>query len=183
MSAKTSATRSRIRPPRRLHCWGPGRILIGGIDAMDDTARCPRCDTTKPVTEFPLDRSRKSGRYSYCKACNRANAKNHIDRRRATPEGREAMRRYSWLAVLKTYGVTEEDYNRLFVEQDGLCAICRLPESFKNKDGLRPLTFDHDHATGMARSLLCHHCNCVLGLARENPQTLESAAAYLRRWV
>ena len=31
---------------------------------------CPRCETAKPLDDFPRDRSRKDGRFPYCKACN-----------------------------------------------------------------------------------------------------------------
>jgi Recombination endonuclease VII. len=39
--------------------------------------------------------------------------------------------------------------------------------------------FDHSHATGAHRGWICHDCNLVLGWAKDNPETLKKAAAYL----
>lgn len=36
--------------------------------------KCTRCGETKPVTEFPNDRSRKDGKFPHCKECNRKHA-------------------------------------------------------------------------------------------------------------
>lgn len=75
-----------------------------------------------------------------------------------------------------------DNYDRLRLEQNDLCAICRSPETGKNKGGvLRRLSVDHDHATGAIRALLCSHCNRMLGHARESIEVLESAIGYLKR--
>jgi hypothetical protein len=61
-------------------------------------------------------------------------------------------------AVEATYGITEEEYQRLFRLQGGRCAICRrVPRG-------RRLAVDHDHITGEPRGLLCggegnNNCN------------------------
>ena len=34
--------------------------------------RCPRCGVTKPHSEFPLNRAKRSGVHTYCKACHSA---------------------------------------------------------------------------------------------------------------
>lgn len=54
----------------------------------------------------------------------------------------------------------------------GLCDICGRVE--------KPLHVDHCHATGAFRGLLCHKCNSALGLMRDDPVLLETAARYLR---
>jgi hypothetical protein len=67
--------------------------------------------------------------------------------------------------MLKTrYGITEEDYNRIFKEQNGVCKICgKEPyEHAKNKMS-KVLHIDHDHETGLVRGLLCSRCNGALG--------------------
>lgn len=35
---------------------------------------CKRCNESKPLDEFPRDKSRKDGRFAYCKPCNSAHA-------------------------------------------------------------------------------------------------------------
>jgi hypothetical protein len=62
----------------------------------------------------------------------------------------------------KLYGITIEDYNRMFAEQDGKCAICKSDESIKGE--IRQFfTVDHCHKTGVVRGLLCIACNSLLG--------------------
>jgi hypothetical protein len=64
-------------------------------------------------------------------------------------------------------------------EQEGRCAICRSDDvGWHRKDRW---AVDHDHVTGKVRGLLCHHCNSLLGQARDSPLILFLAAAYLER--
>ena len=72
------------------------------------------------------------------------------------------------------YGVSVEDYERMYIAQNGCCRICERI----NVNGKR-LSIDHDHKTGRVRGLLCHPCNVMIGLAKENPHTLYRAVDYL----
>ncbi len=75
------------------------------------------------------------------------------------------------------YGITYEDYNKLFNKQNGLCAGCyRHQAQFK-----RRLNVDHDHKTGKVRGLLCMKCNTLLGFVEDDPQILQRLQEYLRR--
>lgn len=76
----------------------------------------------------------------------------------------------------KLFGITIADYERMLVEQNGVCAICCR----KCKTGKR-LAVDHDHATGEVRGLLCTNCNQGLGKYRDDPLLLRTAASYLER--
>lgn len=74
-----------------------------------------------------------------------------------------------------TYGITVEDYNRMFDEQQGCCAICKEHQTkFK-----RRLSVDHCHKTRQIRQLLCQQCNHLLGNAKDNPMLLQAAIDYL----
>jgi hypothetical protein len=128
---------------------------------------CTRCKTDKPLTEFHKRKKSKDGLQPLCKPC--AIEKNH------DYYSYEAHRRH-WLK--KRYGLSIEQYNTLLDSQNGLCAVCQS----KNADG-RWDTFavDHDHSTGLVRGLLCNGCNRAIGFMDDNPERLESAAAYLRK--
>src|SRR5258705_13516383 len=61
------------------------------------------------------------------------------------------------------YGITEEQYESLLKEQNGVCLICRIPHHPEN-----PLVVDHNHATGKVRALLCSQCNTGIGLLQDS---------------
>jgi hypothetical protein len=90
----------------------------------------------------------------------------------------------AWAGHLRrTYGITPEDYQRIFEEQDGVCALCHRPERGKGgRHGTTQLNMavDHDHVTGKVRALLCNVCNLALGLFEHDPDLLEAAAMYVR---
>jgi len=79
------------------------------------------------------------------------------------------------------YGITLNDYNRMFDEQQGLCAVCHQEETrvdHRTKKVSR-LAVDHDHKTGTVRGLLCHHCNNALGCFDDDLQKMMAAVVYL----
>jgi hypothetical protein len=83
---------------------------------------------------------------------------------------------------IRQYGISLEDYEKLFAEQNGLCAICKEPERAKhrtNETRIRMMCIDHCHITGKVRGLLCGDCNRGLGMFRDNPKYLSSASDYL----
>jgi hypothetical protein len=75
----------------------------------------------------------------------------------------------------KTYNITLNDYNEMFVNQGGCCAICNIHQ----RDLGKGLAVDHCHKTGAVRKLLCHHCNTALGNFRDNKDYLQKAIDYL----
>jgi hypothetical protein len=81
--------------------------------------------------------------------------------------------------LMRCYGITYNDYERMHREQDGLCALC-LTEGFTMaKHHKLKLVVDHCHTTGEVRGLLCHNCNRGLGLFQDNPDVLRKAASYV----
>lgn len=58
----------------------------------------------------------------------------------------------------RRYGITVEDYDRMFKDQDGKCSICSKPHLIKQR-----MHVDHDHKTQKVRGLLCYYCNAGLG--------------------
>lgn len=71
------------------------------------------------------------------------------------------------------YGLTTEEWNTLFAEQNGLCAICFNPD---------PLDVDHDHRSKKVRGLLCQKCNKALGLFHDSLDVLRSALTYCEKF-
>lgn len=75
----------------------------------------------------------------------------------------------------KQFGITLEDYNQMFNNQNGCCAICNKHQGeFK-----KALAVDHNHSTGKIRGLLCFKCNTFLGKANDDVNVLSNAIKYL----
>ena len=134
------------------------------------TCDLPQCtsvhDANKPVASLcPAARERL-----------RARGRVYDHKRSKTPH-RRAVNHTSNLKC--KYGMTVEQYDALLVEQDGLCAICRRPESVIQQGTAKKLHVDHDHLTGVVRGLLCAACNKALGLLCDDPAALRNAALYL----
>lgn len=93
--------------------------------------------------------------------------------------------------TLTVYGLTPEQYQALYEFQGGRCAICRRGMGNPNGDPRkRQLAVDHDHSCcpgktscgKCIRGLVDGPCNDVLAHFRDDPVSLERAAAYLRDW-
>lgn len=78
--------------------------------------------------------------------------------------------------LFKTYGITIDQYYELEKLQNGLCKICKLPNTCKKTNRLY---VDHCHDTGAIRGLLCMKCNTGLGYFDDNPDKLQAAITYL----
>ena len=75
----------------------------------------------------------------------------------------------------RDFGITLEDYDNMFQNQDGCCAICgEHQDSFKIR-----LAVDHCHNTGKVRGLLCLSCNAGIGNLKDSPTLLKKALNYL----
>jgi len=86
------------------------------------------------------------------------------------------IKKQSYLKTL--YNITIEQYENLFKQQNGKCAICKqIPIGKTHNDGT--LCVDHCHITGKVRGLLCQKCNRGIGHFNHNILLLESAIKYL----
>lgn len=84
-------------------------------------------------------------------------------------------------AFRKNYGINFADYQRMLIEQKGVCAICEQPETKVEKGSIRMLSVDHNHKTGVVRGLLCANCNLAVGYACDSVDILGKAITYLRK--
>lgn len=123
--------------------------------------RCPRCETEKESSAFAMNYRNKDSRENYCKICRSEYKK----------------KRYKCRLVGK-YGITVQDYNRMLIEQDGKCAICKSDDP---KGRSANFHIDHCHETRKVRALLCAHCNTAIGLFAENVESLKSAISYIEK--
>lgn len=133
---------------------------------------CNVCNVVKPLDSFHRTNARggKHGRVPACKECRNAALKSA----RLIDPTKERVRRMA-SKTLRAYGLTADDIKALYDAQQGLCKICGQPDTTKR--GV--LHIDHCHATGTVRGLLCHHCNLMLGNARDDTAILQKAIAYL----
>lgn len=96
----------------------------------------------------------------------------------------------NWVYHLwREYRLTAEQYWTLHEKQNGVCKICKNPESYSLKrkisydrepiEYLQKLSVDHDHTTGDIRGLLCFSCNRRLHSSAESFGWLSAALGYL----
>jgi hypothetical protein len=171
-----------------------------------ETKLCFSCVQYKPTSCFHKAKKEKDGLQYHCIDCSkqyhakryveqkdkirdqietyRTNNKDKIEQSRLkwVAKNPEKVKEYQRVTNLKRFGLSVKDYEMMFENQKGLCAICNNPETFvhfKTKK-LAKLAVDHSHATGKTRKLLCKTCNTALGLFKDDRNILLSAAQYLK---
>lgn len=78
------------------------------------------------------------------------------------------------------YGIDCDIFEQLLTLQNNVCKICKQKEIHKHQSGtLRRLSVDHCHLTGKVRGLLCHRCNTLLGIVKDDASILLAAGEYL----
>jgi hypothetical protein len=110
----------------------------------------------------------------YCSNGCSAQSQRISARKRATPKSKIKKN-------MRKYDLTPEDYDRMFEEQGGLCAICAKTETATRNGKLKRLGVDHDHHTGRVRGLLCQSCNTGIGLFKDNLIIILHAARYIEQ--
>jgi hypothetical protein len=135
---------------------------------------CKKCNISKPLFDFHKRPETKDGRRTDCKECFQKASKKRWEN---LPK-EERQRRNEKLRLKHMYGLTPEEVQDKLIEQANKCFICNVESGYNGK----PLYVDHCHKTGTVRKLLCQHCNSGLGMFKDNPELLEKAAEYLKRW-
>jgi dCMP deaminase len=111
-----------------------------------------------------------------CTKCSRKeyNARCRKAKRHLIPKYRENMRNR---VLKKEYGMDRLEYNRMLEQQNGVCAICK-----KKNDRGHQLCVDHNHISGKIRGLLCHKCNRILGVFKDDISNFRSSLSYLTKF-
>lgn len=163
------------------------------------TKVCRACGNEKSVDLFYNEGRMADGKASTCKRCMEVYRKAWEAK---NPEKVETYRVRNQLyhkvlyAATKTkrkiikrrlqYSLSEEQFISKLASQNGSCEICKTV--LDSSSGSKVPHVDHDHnccageraCTKCVRGLLCRECNFMLGNAKENVDTLEGAANYLR---
>ena len=146
------------------------------------TKRCPRCTKRKTLQSF-FKGNCGHGRQAYCKLCAKDYGRERYqDNPEYFAEISRAWRKKnpdwarSW--KLKTlYGVTLEEYHKIFEKQGKCCAVCKI--KVPTKPGW---CLDHNHKTGEMRGILCPKCNRGLGYLDDSAKNLKNAIEYLKAY-
>lgn len=146
---------------------------------------CSKCQRSLANSKFGPDAKKVSGKSSWCRDCKKEYQKSYARARRDDPDYRKKHNEISRQGRFRHYGILEEDYNQILELQGGGCAGCGRPPRPEKR-----LDIDHRHQPGeskrepweraqMVRGLLCHLCNRVVGILRDNPETFRNLANYL----
>lgn len=148
--------------------------------------RCTTCNEIKTFDCFYVSRISSAGSTIYvpsCKQCESKKAKrkwNSLseEEKKNWSKRSNSNKEYHKNYRLQTkYNLTLQEFKQMYDDQQGCCYIC---ETSVPNDQIR---VDHDHSTGKVRKLLCHHCNVILGHARENPEVLTKCVEYINDFV
>jgi len=74
--------------------------------------------------------------------------------------------------LMKRYGITEEQRDRMVEVAGGCCEICGRTDA---------LVVDHDHASGALRGILCRVCNLAIGNLGDTADSVKRAYEYLQQ--
>jgi len=147
--------------------------------------KCCCCKQWLPLSDFGNNKSKWDGLASECKKC----VVKHSQKYAKTKQGQKSRKRYNSSKKGKLtnknghlryrYNITLKEYDRMFKEQKGVCAVCGRVETHKTHHGKVGLSVDHNHKTGKIRGLLCTKCNTALGIMEENKELMLKLINYL----
>lgn len=124
---------------------------------------------------WKCDHDKSNGdKVNRCNICRRAVYKKTHPRRVAQTNQDRNLR--------KTFRITLEQYLEQLASQNGVCAICKKPETATRLKKVKALAVDHSHSTNKNRGLLCQRCNVGLGHFLDSPELLITAAQYLKSY-
>lgn len=143
---------------------------------MPLTKICTVCRLPKALYEYHKSKATKDG-YGYrCKSCDyQARIKYRTERKLQF----QALTRKEYRK--RVYGITSDDFDKLWLNQQGKCPICdkELTDGLGIKHAPSKAVIDHCHDTGKIRGILCTMCNKGLGLLGDNKDAITRALHYL----
>ena len=138
------------------------------VNIYPTTKTCSKCHQDKSLEDFTRQKRGRYGRMAQCKHCVTEYQREY----NKTDAGKKSA---SNRKIRYRFGVSDEEWTKMFNEQNGCCKICgRHHTEFD-----RQLSVDHCHKTGKIRGLLCGSCNRAIGLLGDSKELLIKAANYL----
>lgn len=134
---------------------------------VDGRRVCRVCRQAKLLEDFARDRERPK---RLCRECDGKRRNEAYYAERDSGETR-------WKQILKSYGVTREQWEAQWRAQKERCACCETQDPGCS----RGWQTEHCHATGNFRGITCQPCNRMLGAARDSIGILRAGIAYLER--
>lgn len=140
---------------------------------------CTVCKATVPYEGFAWANGSHTYRRGECRECEQEKRRKH--KAKNPQKHKEEHRR----AIIKNkYGLSRDDWQRRYDEQNGLCPICKEPIDIF-------ASIDHDHSCcdspsscgQCVRGILCRKCNSGLGYLNDDLSLLENAVAYMKEWT
>ena len=121
------------------------------------------------------DRAYKKKHYQRYRDQNKQYMAKHPEKRKQYAEKYRLDGRTKAAQMKSRYGITPLDFQELLDRQHNVCPVCKQDFTHRKR------YIDHDHATGKVRGIVHMQCNTLMGLAKDDPKTLEGAARYLRK--
>lgn len=140
--------------------------------------KCCKCKRLLSLDSFYKNKSRYDGLSSDCKECSyKYHTKWNKSLRSKNLRKKYYKKYYEQGKVRKwklkqRYNLTLEQYDKMFIKQNGVCAICGVSLEYLKAN------VDHDHKTDKVRGLLCSKCNTFLA-ALDDKAFLNKAIQYL----
>lgn len=144
---------------------------------------CTKCNSSKELTQF-------RNRQSTCRSCESAWHAENYKRNKQTILGKNHKwkkanpERVAYLAreaLFRRYGISRQQYETMYAEQQGKCAICQSSDPGRKTSKLFLIDHKKGAPKGKVRGLLCHTCNAAIGMLKEDPAIFTSAMAYLAK--
>jgi Autographiviridae endonuclease VII len=151
------------------------RRIVPSVDTSTKK-KCSKCEQEKPLGDFPKNSKSKDGYRPDCKEC-----RSLVWYKYKENTSIQETQRINHL--LRTYGLTVQEYQEMLERQKGCCACCGKEESTNHYGKTLPLAVDHCHKTGAIRGLLCRVCNQVLGHLEESPERVSALLRYIEEKV
>ena len=115
----------------------------------------------------------------YQKKYRKLHKKEHIEYNRKYRKNNRKKLNFDnkWKNIFDRHGITIEQYNDIFIKQNGCCDICGTHQSMLKRN----LAVDHCHVSNVNRGLLCQKCNNAIGLLNDSVDLIEKCKIYLQK--